>query len=97
MRLRSAPVAYPLPLSETSRGNYRLDWSHTSTKPSLATQDSDRMAFLSCETRPNYTAIMNDRTAFGDAAGEEARSFSHGAMSGRRTGVMTRLRSAVHH
>ena len=34
---------------ETARGNYRLDWSHKSTKPSLATQDSDRMAFLSCE------------------------------------------------
>jgi len=76
-RLRSALVAYPLPLSETSRGNYRLDWSHTSTKPSMATQDSDRMAFLSCEKRPNYTSIMNDRTAFGDQASDEARSFSH--------------------
>jgi len=35
------------------------------------------MAFLSCEKRPNYTSIMNDRTAFGDQASEEARAFSH--------------------
>ena len=78
-RLRSALVAYPLPLCETAQGNYQLDWSHTSMKPSMVTQDSDRMAFLSSpdRKRPNYTSIMNDRTAFGDAAGEEARSFSH--------------------
>ncbi len=77
-RLRSALVQYPLPLSETARGNYQLDWSNKSEKPSMVTQDSDRMAFLSSPVkRPNYTSIMNDRTAFGDQASEEARSFSH--------------------
>ena len=80
------PVAYPLPLSETSRGNYQLDWSHTSTKPSLATQESDRMAFLSCEKRPNYTSIMNDRTAFGDQARRSAILLPQ-ACAGRRIGV----------
>ena len=36
------------------------------------------MAFLSSPVkRPNYTSIMNDRTAFGDQASEEARAFSH--------------------
>lgn len=85
-RLRSAVLAYPLPLEETARGNYRLAWAATAEPPPP-----------SPVARPNYAAIPSDRSAFGNTVADEARSFSHAHVYAKPIGSWTRRRSAVLH